>query len=91
MNSVSTGSETRTQTPVKATDFESVVSTISPTRQVLKLYQKMNLQCNRKNGKIIKNLVEYRKCKNGATKNKEHTYLPHGCGENAKRENSVCL
>ena len=59
MNSVSTGSETRTQTPVKATDFESVVSTISPTRQVLKLYQKMNLQCNRKNGKIIKNLVEY--------------------------------
>lgn len=35
-----TGSETRTQTPVKATDFESVVSTISPTRQVRKLYQK---------------------------------------------------
>lgn len=58
MNSVSTGSETRTQTPVKATDFESVVSTISPTRQVLKLYQKNDLQCNRKSRKIIKNLLE---------------------------------
>ncbi len=37
---LSTGSETRTQTPVKATDFESVVSTISPTRHVVKVYQK---------------------------------------------------
>ena len=76
MNSVSTGSETRTQTPVKATDFESVVSTISPTRQVLKLYQKMNLQCNRKSRKIIKNLLEY-------WKRNIHTNLPHGCGNKA--------
>lgn len=29
-----TGSETRTQIPLQATDFESVVSTISPTRQI---------------------------------------------------------